>query len=326
MAEYDPAHQYLGMYRIRRFEERLAAIYPQGNMRLPVHFSIGQESTPVAVLSQFTRQDLCYASHRSHAPYLAKGGSALNLLRECYGLTSGCTNGIGGSMYLYDRDAGFGGSFAIVGDAVSVATGAAFAIKFGVQKTDAGAERVVVFIGDSVVETGQFWESLNFAALHQLPILYVCENNGYATQAPLHQRQPESIRRRVASWLPAGMYKLADDYNALPIVRFVKRWKGQEGPGYIEVATHRHVEHVGPNLDMDAEYRNPNEFKRHINPLDTARVAANISPQETAIIEAELDAIFEQAAQEAGSGVINPLRMPLRGHRMPAQRRRCPGR
>ena len=146
---YDAVQQYLGMYRIRAFEERLAGIYPQGHMRLPVHFSTGQEAAPVAVLSQFTNTDLCYASHRSHAPYLAKGGSALNLLRECYGLPTGSTGGVGGSMYLYDPDVGFAGSFAIVGDAVAVATGAAFAIK-----QRGGDQRVVVFIGDAVVETG----------------------------------------------------------------------------------------------------------------------------------------------------------------------------
>ena len=264
MNDFNALDAYAQMHYIRKVEEAIADEYPKGEMRLPVHLSIGQESTPVAVAMALKDKGLdhrVYASHRSHAPYLAFGGNLNALVAELYGLPEGCTGGMGGSMYLTDISKGFVGSFAVVGDCVSVATGGAFASSLA---SDGVHKPSVAFIGDAVLETGQFWESLNFAALHKLPLLYVCENNWYATQTPLWERQIDrpNLAAGIGHAFQMWTAHLEGDYPGSVYAQVSQALDNL--PAFVAVDTYRFREHVGPKYDHDMGYRDKAEVDAYM--------------------------------------------------------------
>ena len=157
------------MVRIRCVEETLADLYTDGEMRTPTHFSIGQEAVAVGVCAALEPSDVIYSSHRSHAHYLAKGGDLLGMVAELYGKEIGCARGRGGSVHLNDPGAGVVASAAILGQTMAVAAGSALAFQM-----DADDRIAACFFGDGAVEEGIFHETLNFAALKKLPVLFVC--------------------------------------------------------------------------------------------------------------------------------------------------------
>ena len=176
---------YRSMLRVRMIEQAIAAEYSNQEMRCPVHLSIGQEVAAAAVCDVLRQEDWALSSHRSHAHYLAKGGDLNRMIAELYGKATGCSGGFGGSMHLTDLKAGFIGATPIVGSSIPIAVGAALSAK------QQGLDKVVVaFFGDGALETGVAHESMNFASVHQLPILFVCENNLYSVYSPLSVRQP----------------------------------------------------------------------------------------------------------------------------------------
>lgn len=242
------------MTRIRTVEQTLADLYPQGEMRTPTHFSIGQEAVAVGVCAALRRDDVVYSGHRCHAHYLAKGGDLARMVAELYGRETGCARGRGGSVHLNDPDAGFIAASAILGQTMAAAVGSALAFKMD------GLDRVAVtFFGDGTVEEGIFHESLNFAVVKRLPVLFVCENNGYSTHTPLGVRQPASvpIHARAASY---GMPSRCVDGNEVFAVFTAAREavagsRRGEGPSFLECITYRWREHVGPLWDYDKGYR-----------------------------------------------------------------------
>ena len=157
----------LDMIRIRMVEERIVDLYPEQEMRCPVHLSIGQEAAAVGVCSVLERDDWVFSGHRNHAHYLAKGGDLKQMLAEIYGKATGCCGGKGGSMHLTDLDAGFVGATPIVGSTVPIAVGAALTAQMR-----GDGRMVAVFFGDGAMETGVVHESLNFASLKRLPVLF----------------------------------------------------------------------------------------------------------------------------------------------------------
>ena len=170
----------LAMTRIRMVEEAIAERYSEGKMRCPTHLSIGQEAVAVGVCSQLTPADYAMSTHRAHAHYLAKGGDLNRLIAEIYGKKTGCSGGLGGSMHLIDRDIGFMGSTAIVGNTIPVAVGMGLAIQ------NLNEDRIsCVFFGDGSTEEGAFYEAASFAALRSLPVLFICENNFFSVYSPL---------------------------------------------------------------------------------------------------------------------------------------------
>ena len=188
----DKVEAYRRLYRIRRVEEEIARrYYPDPNdktdspMRCPVHLSIGQEGIAVGVAMAVPPGSHAYSTHRCHAHYLAWGGSLDRMIAELYGKATGCSGGLAGSMHLHDESVGFMGTSAIVGSSISLAVGDAFSAKLN--KSD---RVTVAFGGDAVLETGQFWESLNFATLHSLRLIFVIEDNGLSTATPKELRQP----------------------------------------------------------------------------------------------------------------------------------------
>lgn len=248
-----------GMMRIRCIEETLAKRYPEEEMRTPTHFSIGQEAIAVGVCAVLSRDDVVYSGHRCHAHYLAKGGSALGMIGELYGREVGCARGRGGSVHLNAPEVGMMASSAIMGQTIAVAVGTALAFAM-----DGLPLVAVAFFGDGCVEEGIFHESLNFAVVRRLPVLFVCENNFFSVHAPLHVRQPRdlSIHERARSYkLPAQQVDGNDVqmvYHAA--VEAVAQVRRGTGPYFLECLTYRWREHVGPLFDTGQGYRSQAEL------------------------------------------------------------------
>ena len=175
---------YRALYRIRRVEEEIARVYPHDKIKSPVHLSIGQEAISVAVCEALAPSDVVFGTYRGHALYLAKGGDLRQMIAELYGKATGCAQGKGGSMHLIDTDAGVMGTSAVVGTTIANAVGYANAMAYR-----RGGTIVASFFGDGATEEGVFHESLNFATLKRLPMIFICENNSYAIHTYQLRRQ-----------------------------------------------------------------------------------------------------------------------------------------
>lgn len=249
---------YYRMQRIRSVEEAIAKRYNEGKMRCPVHLSIGQEAISAGFSLAVEKKDFAVSTHRGHAHYLGKGGSLKSMIAEIYGKSTGCSNGKGGSMHLIDLDVNFFGTSAIVGNSIPV--GAGLALSAQLKKTD---QISCIFLGDGATEEGVFYESLNFSALKNLPVLYICENNLYSVYSPLSVRQPKhrSITKMVES---IGIEsECISSQNALQIYKTIKNkidTVRNQGPQFIEFLTYRWREHCGPNFDNNLGYRSEKEF------------------------------------------------------------------
>ncbi len=249
------------MMRIRAVEERIAELYTEQEMRCPVHLCIGQEGIAAGVCAALSRDDAVVSGHRSHGHYLAKGGDLKTMFAELYGKATGCSGGKGGSMHLVDLESGFLGATPIVGSTIAIGVGAAFAFALR------GEPRVAVaFFGEGATEEGVFSESLNFAALQKLPVIFVCENNLYSVYSPLSVRQPQgrSVTGIAASH---GIESRQGDGNdACQVYEYaakaVAKARAGEGPAFLEFSTYRWREHCGPFYDNDLGYRTPAEFER----------------------------------------------------------------
>ena len=231
-------------------EEAIAAEYPKQEMRCPTHLCIGQEAIAVGVCANLQREDIVFSTHRSHGHYLAKGGNLPAMIAELYGKTTGCSRGIGGSQHLIDLSVNFWGSAPIVASTIPVAVGAALSVALKHEK------RIVVsFFGDAAIEEGVFAESINFAALKKLPILFICENNMYSTNTPLRERQPDRPIYKIPQAM--GIDSYYEDGNDIGKVyrlskKVIAHIRQGKGPQFIEFATWRTREHVGPNMDPPA--------------------------------------------------------------------------
>lgn len=247
------------MLRLRVLEETIASRYAEQKMRCPVHLSTGQEAVSAGIGMVLEPGDLAVSGHRAHAHYIAKGGSMALLVAELYGKAAGCSRGKGGSMHLIDESVGFKGSTAIVGGTIPVGTGLGLSLKRRNSRQVA-----CVFFGEAAVEEGAFYESANFAALHRLPVLYLCENNLYSVYSPLGVRQPAG--RRVHEMVGAiGLQTDSGDGNDPEDVYVrcraaVDAIRAGGGPVFLEFATYRWREHCGPNFDNDIGYRAEAEY------------------------------------------------------------------
>src|SRR3972149_11018294 len=216
MKQLDRLALFRSMLRIRRIEEALADRYAEQEMRCPMHLCIGQEAIAVGVCAALFANDVMFSNHRAHGHYLAKGGNLNALIAELYGRSTGCCGGRGGSMHLIDLDVGFMGATPIVGGTVPLAVGAAWAARLQAQ------DRLgVAFFGDGCFEEGVMHESLNFASLHQLPVLFVCENNNFSVYTPLRERQPARSIHAVAQ--AHGWRAWSGDGNDVEAVSAVAR-------------------------------------------------------------------------------------------------------
>ncbi len=253
------------MTLIRRAEERIAGMVESGEVGCPCHLYIGQEAIAAGVCAALRPEDTVWGGHRSHGHYLAKGGSLAGLFGEVLLKASGCAAGRGGSMHLAAPEAGILGTVPIVAGTVPLAAGAAFAYKMRGEDTVA-----VAFFGDGALEEGHVHESMNLAALYQLPLLLICENNLYASH--LHWSE-----RRVADNLDR-----AGEFHSVPGERVdgndveavyeaarsaVERARRGLGPTLIECRTFRWRGHVGASFDLDVGVERRGELAEWL-PLD----------------------------------------------------------
>ena len=294
---------YNDMQFIRLTEETIAARYSEQEMRCPVHLSVGQEGIAVGVCSALWKTDKVFSTHRCHAHYLAKGGSLNAMLAEIYGKETGCCGGRGGSMHLFDKSVGLELSIPIVGSSIPLAVGAALASK---QRGDSSV--AVPIIGDAAIEEGVFHESMNFARLYNLPVVFICENNLYSIYTGLNQRQPSRPIEALAKAhdIPAQTADGNDVEEVFAITReAVAKARSGGGPAFLVFETYRWREHCGPNYDNTIGYRTEAEFEKWKSrcPIaraqrklfDTGKMDEKANLTLTNQMQAQIDASFDEA-------------------------------
>jgi TPP-dependent pyruvate/acetoin dehydrogenase alpha subunit len=299
---------FFAMLRIRMVEEKIAKLYSEQEMRCPVHLSIGQEAVAVGVCEHLNTEDIVMSAHRAHAHYLAKGGDLKSMIAELYGKETGCAMGKGGSMHLVDLKSGFFAAVPIVGSTIPIAVGVAWAFKLKKSRNI-----VAVFLGDGSTEEGVFFESLDFASLKNVPILFVCENNFYSVYSQLDVRQAPG--RNLSGLAEShGIKTFTGDGNNIDQVseltkEAVKYIKSNNDPAFMELETFRWLEHCGPNSDDILGYRKKGELDQWIkrDPIESSksRMIENHKLTEKEIIEnieiisTEIDEAFKFAKESS---------------------------
>ena len=290
---------YKKLYLIRYAEERIIQLYSTDAMKTPMHMSMGGEAISVGVCSALRPTDQVFGTYRSHALYLAKTGDTDNFFLEMYGKKSKIANGRNGSMHLCSLENGLLCSSAIVGSTIPVAVGAAFANKY-LQN----GKMVAVFFGDGAVDEGVFWESLNFACLKKLPILFVYEDNDLAVHSFNKNRRGFSHLSYIIDEYDLDM-EFIDGTDTEDIYARVRmELEIATGPIFIQCQYHRYLEHVGVDEDYDAGYRNRSDFeiwykndpvigqRKLISDKDALRIEIEVQNQVNASIEKAQNAEF----------------------------------
>jgi TPP-dependent pyruvate/acetoin dehydrogenase alpha subunit len=247
--------------RIRMVEEKIIELYPSDQIQSPVHLSIGQEAVAVGICSNLMKTDWVFINYRGHAFYLAKGGPLPEFFAELMGKVGGLSKGKAGSMHLAAPENGVIGASAVVASTISHAVGSALAAKIIKQKN-----RVFVSnFGDGAMEQGVFFESLNFAALHQVPVLFLCEDNGLAVHTPKTDRQAFDLEKLVSTF-GIEFFNIEEGYDPNKVAELskvpIELVRQAQIPVFLRVRTARYKEHVGPGEDFNAGYRSEAEINR----------------------------------------------------------------
>ncbi len=254
--------------------------------------SMGGEAISVGVCHALKPEDQVLGTYRTHALYLAKTGETDQFFAEMYGKATGCARGKAGSMHLSAPDQGLLYCSAIVASAIPIAMGVAFANKY---KKD--GKIVAVFFGDGAIDAGVFWESINFASLKRLPILLICEDNGFAVHTRRQERQGfESVNEIVSKFNCNVFESNTTDVEVINNITndAIKAIEESNKPSFLRFHYYRYLEHVGINEDFDAGYRRREEYLSWLkrDPIRLQKdklVAASISREELAEIEGEID-------------------------------------
>jgi acetoin:2,6-dichlorophenolindophenol oxidoreductase subunit alpha len=290
---------YRDMLRIRKVQLRIESLYHLDEMKTPVHLCIGQEAVAVGVCANLEKDDCITSNHRGHGHYLAKGGDLKALVAELYCRETGCSKGRGGSMHLVDASIGHFGSSSIVAGGIPIATGLGLAINMKMEPRVS-----VVFFGDGAADEGVLYESINFAILRQLPVVYVYENNQYSVCSPVSARKygknlfHYAPRRYLHTKMVNGNAVL-DIYGAAKLA--VERARNGEGPSFIECKTYRMRGHAGAGSDAHLGYRSTEEIAswQARCPVDSFRSKLlkhrMVTQQELKEMETELEHEVEEA-------------------------------
>ncbi len=250
---------FCAMLRIRRVQERIESLYLQDEMKTPIHLYIGQEAIAVGVCAVLEKKDYIMSSHRGHGHYLAKGGDLKAMIAELHCKKTGCSKGYGGSMHLVDVSVGHLGSSSIVGGGIPIGTGLGLAIRM--KKSN---QVSTIFFGDGAADEGVLYESINFAILKKLPVIFVLENNQWAVCSHVSVRQPDkNIFHRATPDLL--LTKEIDGNNVLDVYettsQAVQRARTGLGPSFIECKTYRILGHAGCAAQETNEYRDKREVE-----------------------------------------------------------------
>jgi TPP-dependent pyruvate/acetoin dehydrogenase alpha subunit len=289
----DVTRIYRTLRRIRRVEEEVARVYPTDKVKSPVHLSIGQEAVAVGVCDVMRPDDVTAMTYRGHATYLAKGGDLHAMIAELYGKVTGCGRGKAGSMHLVDMANGVIGASAVVATTIPLAVGYALALK-----REGQGRIVAAFFGDGATEEGVFAESVNFAALKHLPVLFVMEDNGYAIHIPRAKRwATDRIGDRMRSY---GLRTFAvEDGDVFAIraaaMEAIADMRTGGGPAFLSCKTYRWGEHVGPGEDLEAEYRDHTELARWKAADQVEVVGERLGGTQRRRIDSEIEAEIAEA-------------------------------
>jgi len=292
---------YKKMQELRLFERKVQELYRNGRLPGFVHLYIGEEAVAVGVCSNLRTADLVFSTHRGHGHALAKGVPAGVVLAELWGKTTGSSGGRGGSMHMYAPEYGFMGTNGIVGAPIPLATGGALAAKMR-----KNGDVSVAFFGDGAVNSGSFHEAVNFGAIWNLPIIYVCENNLYATEMAFHRATKNtSVASRAAAYGLPGVEVDGQDVTAVDRVakEAIERARSGGGPTLIECKTYRYVGHH--EGDPGTDYRTKDEVNqwREMDPTKRARKKLLDSGRfdEAALRQADIDVtrLIEEAVHFA---------------------------
>jgi pyruvate dehydrogenase E1 component alpha subunit len=296
------------MLRVRRLEEQCVELYSAAKIRGFLHVYIGEEAVAAGVMSTLEPEDAVVATYREHGHALLRGVSAGAILAEMYGYVEGCCRGRGGSMHLFDAATRFYGGNAIVAGGLPLAVGLALADKMS------GRSRVTAcFFGEGAVAEGEFHESLNLAALWQLPVLFCCENNLYAMGTALARSESQTdialkaAGYEMASWSADGMDVLAVEETAR---RAVDAVRAGGGPHFLELRTYRFRAH---SMFDPERYREKAEVAHWIerDPINTLRntleAAGQLTEKDWTSIQQDVEAEVKAAVEFADAGTPEPV-------------------
>jgi acetoin:2,6-dichlorophenolindophenol oxidoreductase subunit alpha len=298
---------YRAMQRIRQFELRVDDLYRRAQMPGLAHLYIGEEAVAVGVCSALRRDDYITSTHRGHGHCIAKGAALDRMFAELLGKAAGYCGGKGGSMHIADQDVGNLGANAIVGGGAGIATGAAFASKA------LGQDRVAVcFFGEGALGQGVLYEVMNIAALHRLPVIYLCENNQYSEYTHYREVTAGDVLARPAAFgIPAAE---VDGQDVLAVAAAasdaVGRARQGEGPSFLLCSTYRYLGHHVGDVDR-AYYRSKDEETSWQEDRDPIALLAALLEAAGVASRGDLDAIDRQVADEVSAAADFALQAPF---------------
>jgi pyruvate dehydrogenase E1 component alpha subunit len=308
------------MLLIRRFEETVTERFRAGELAGFLHAAIGQEAVAVGVCRALAEGDVFGSTHRAHGHVLANGTPANEVMAELYGKLEGCSHGYGGSMHLYDVDRGNLGANAVVGGGLPAMVGAALAFKLRREPRVA-----VAFFGDGATNSGAFHESLNLAQLWRVPVVFVCENNGWAESTPRAQHQPiEDLLRRPAAYGMQSAKVDGQDVEAVHLAagRAIAQARAGAGPVFLLCETERLTGHYIGDPQVYRDKRRLEELRETRDPIDNLRQRLELSDTEWAELDARAreivaaSVVFAQAGTDpAPEAALEYVYAPVRAER-----------
>lgn len=283
------------MLLIRRFEEMVGDYVANGEIKTPCHLYIGEEAIATGVCFALKKEDFIFGTHRSHGHYLAKGGDIKKLMAEIYCKKTGCSKGKGGSMHIVAPEVGLLGTPPIVAASIPIAVGAALS------STLKEEDRIVVsFFGDGATNEGVFYESLNFASLKKLPVVFVCENNFYSTHLPISQCLADTNIAKKAQIFNMPGFQI-DGNDVIKVFQTTKKAanfaRQGKGPTLIECRTYRWRGHVGPSDDLDKGLRSKEELDFWMKKCPIKRLE-ELMAKEGILSESEKEKIIQNIERE----------------------------
>ena len=293
---------YKKVYLIRKSENKIQEHYMEDEMKTPVHLSIGEEAIAAGVIQAIGKDDQVFGTYRNHGIYLAKTGETDKFFGELYGRTTGMARGKAGSMHMFSPEDNFLGASAIVTTGVPVAIGAAFANSYKNEKKLAFA-----FFGDGALEEGAFWESLNFAGLKKLPIIFICEDNGLAIHSHIEDRQSFKDITGITEKFGFNAFKESSTdpeviYNLTK--EAIKKFKENKKPCFLHLKYFRYLEHVGIFEDFKFGYRSEEEYKKWLkkDPISLQRkklLKLGVAEEKIKKIEDEIEKQIQKSVEKA---------------------------
>ncbi len=299
---------YTSIQKIRKVELKIEDLYHDDEMKTPVHLSLGQEAVSAGVCANLLKEDYIFSNHRSHGHYLAKGGDLKAMIAELYCKETGCAKGRGGSMHLIDTSVGHLGSSSIVGGGIPNAVGAAFA-----SKMEKRGLVSVCFFGDAACEQGVLYESMGWAALKKLPVIFMCENNQYSVHSYIDVRQiPGDLAKRAKAFdIPA---MTIDGMNAVEVYeksqQAIEHARSGKGPYFLEFKVQRWRAHAGAGDPIKEKYRKPQDLDE-ANERDPLEEFKQYLLDQILSAQTELEKIDANLDQEIKEAFIYGQQSPL---------------